>query len=125
VTGPRQTASAASQESEAIDRLILALDGLVPLHLMRLDQPGELARTYAAATAKDGLADVIAEAGDRLTAPGNFRDPEDRRTRGRLLTAMATCLALGARQPGGITWSGHHWCTALHADCPNARPAVA
>lgn len=115
----------ASQEAEATERLFLLLDGLVPLHLMRLNQPGELARAHAATTLEGGLADVIAEAGDRLTAPGNFRDPEDRRTRGRLLTAMATCLALGARQPGGITWAGHHWCVAPHADCPNTRPAVA
>jgi hypothetical protein len=112
------------QESEAIDRLLLILDGLVPLHLMRLDRPGELARTHAEATAQDGLADRIAEAGDRLTAPGNFRDPEDRRIRGRLLGAMATCLALGAHQPGGITWAGRHWCTAPHTNCPKTRPAV-
>lgn len=114
-----------SQEAEAIERLLLVLDGLVPLHLIRLDRPGELARAHAEATAEDGLADVIAEAGDRLTAPGNFRDPEDRRIRSRLLSAMATCLAIGARQPGGITWAGHHWCTAPHDDCPNARPVVA
>lgn len=119
------TAPPASREAEAIERLLLLLDGLVPLHLMRLDRPGELARAHAEATAKDGLADVIAEAGDRLTAPGNFRDPEDRRKRGRLLGAMATCLAIGARQPGGITWAGHHWCTARHDGCPNVRVVVA
>lgn len=119
------TTPSVSHETEAIERLLLILDGLVPLHLMRLDRPGEMARTHAAATTEGGLADVIAEAGDRLTAPGNFRDPEDRTKRGRLLTAMATCLALGARQEGGITWAGHHWCAAPHADCPNARPEVA
>lgn len=119
------TPPSGSPEAEAIERLLLVLDGLVSLHLMRLGQPGELARAHAEATAQDGLADVIAEAGDRLTAPGNFRDPEDRRTRGRLLTAMATCLAIGAMQPGGITWAGHHWCTAPHDECPNTRAVMA
>lgn len=118
-------AADANHEVEAIERLLLLLDGLVPLHLMRLDRPGELARAHAQAIAEDGLADLIAEAGDRLTAPGNFRDPEDRNKRAQLLTAMATCLAIGARQPGGITWAGRHWCAARHADCPNARPVVA
>lgn len=121
---PHEAASARSHLDSDNERLLLVLDGLVPLHLMRLGQPGELARAHAEATAQGGLADVIAEAGDRLTAPGNFRDPEDRRTRGRLLTAMATCLAIGARQPDGITWAGHHWCAAPHDACPNARPVV-
>lgn len=117
--------SPASQEAEAIERLLLVLNGLVPLHLMRLDRPDELARVYTQACAEDGLADVIAEAGDRLTAPGNFRDPEDRIKRGRLLSAMATCLAIGARQPEGITWAGQHWCAARHDGCPNVRAVVA
>lgn len=64
------------------------------------------------------LADAITEAGDRLTAPGNFQNQTDRHARGQLLAAMATCLALGAEQPGGITWAGAHWCTAPHPDCP-------
>lgn len=52
-------------------------------------------------------------------AAGNFRSTADRQTRSEVLTAMATCLALGALQPGGVTWSGRHWCTAPHADCPH------
>lgn len=98
--------------------LLTILDGLVPLHLMRLARPGEYQRALAEA---GDLADAIAEAGDRLTAPANFRAPSDRRTRGELLNTMATCLALGARQPGGIVWAGRHWCIAAHEDCPN-RP---
>lgn len=119
------TAPSGSQEAEAIEGLLLVLDGLVPLRLMRLNRPGELACAHAAAGAEGGLADVISEAGDRLTAPGNFRDPEDRRTRSKVLNAMAACLALGARQEGGITWAGRHWCTAVHADCPNATAVTA
>ena len=101
------------------DTLITVLGGLVPLHLMRLTRPGELSRAQSEAAADGGLADTIAEAGDRLTAPGNFRKPADREARCQVLNAMATCLALGALQPGGVTWCGAHWCTAQHPDCPN------
>jgi len=109
-------------QSETIARLLLILDGLVPLHLMQLNRPGELHRAHAEA---GDLADRISEAGDRLTAPGNFRNPDDRRERSRVLNAMAVCLALGARQPGGITWAGAHWCTNPHPECPNAKAGAA
>lgn len=103
--------------TEAPPSLLLILNGLVPLHLARFaTHPGE--RTRAHVEAGD-LADTIAAAGDRLTAPGNFQDKADRHTRGELLTAIATCLALGAEQPGGISWGGAHWCTAPHPGCPN------
>jgi hypothetical protein len=110
-------------DTDAQERLLLVLDGLVPLHLMRLGEPGELARAQREASADGGTADVIAESGDRLTASGNFRGDGEHRTRGKVLAAMAQGLALGAMQPGGVTWAGAHWCTAAHDACPNARAA--
>lgn len=98
--------------------LLTVLDGLVPLHIMRLTRPGELSRAHAEA---QDLGDLLTEGGDRLTNPAAFRAAADRHTRGQLLSAMATCLALGARQDGGITWSGRHWCTTQHPDCPSTR----
>lgn len=96
-----------------------AIDGLVPLWLMRFEaQPLELARAYADS---DSTVDVLAEQGDRLTAPGNFTGVEERVKRAQALSATARALALGALQPGGVTWRGMHWCAALHADCPNRR----
>ncbi|MFF4479486.1 hypothetical protein ACFY1A_21040 [Streptomyces sp. NPDC001520] len=102
--------------TEAPPSLLALLDGLVALVLVRFAKhPAERERALAET---DNLADAIAETGDRLTASGNFRTPADRRARGELLAAMATCLALGAEQPGGITWAGAHWCTAPHPNCP-------
>ena len=95
------------------------LEGLVPLYLMRFEaQPLELARAYAES---GPTADILAKSGDRLTAPGNFVGPEERTRRAQALSATARALALGALQPGGVTWSGRHWCTISHPDCRNAR----
>lgn len=110
-------------DTDAWDRLRLVLDGLVPLHLMRLSQPGELARAQREASADGGAADVIAEAGDRLTASGNFTGRDEHRTRGNALSAVARGLALGAMQDGGVTWAGMHWCITAHDACPNRRVA--
>lgn len=107
----------AATDDQALDHLLVVLDGLVPLHIARLTQPDEMVRAHEEA---GDLADRVSEAGDRLTAPGNFRSPDDRQTRGRLLAAMATCLAIGAHEPGGITWAGAHWCAAPHPDCPHS-----
>lgn len=91
--------------------LKLALDGLIPLHLMRLADLSEGDRRRLAEQYADGLA----TGADRLTAPGNFTD---RHERGQALNALAGGLAIGATQPGGITWAGHHWCTTPHPGCP-------
>ncbi|MFF9787118.1 hypothetical protein [Streptomyces nigrescens] len=107
---------------ESLGHLRTLLEGLVPLHMMRLNRPGELSRAHQEA---EGLGDVIAETGDRLTASGNFRSPSDRAARRQVLNAIATCLALGAHQPGGVTWAGAHWCTAPHPNCPNAQQGAA
>lgn len=98
------------------------LDGLIPLHLMRLAVLSEGDRKRLA----EQHADALAAGADRLTAPGNFTD---RRERAQALTALAGGIAIGATQPGGITWAGHHWCTTPHPDCPvntvNERQAAA
>lgn len=103
------------------DNLALALDGLIHYRLAQFQaRPDELRRVQQEA---GDYADTLAECGDRLTAPGNFPGRTDRRARAEALTAAATALALGALQPGGITWAGMHWCTNPHPGCPNRRVA--
>lgn len=127
----------------ASDPLLLdMLDGLVPLHLARIADLGphravvdtvEVSLGHLAAEMRgraaadldgirllppaDGLAWVLAMAGDRLIAPDEH--PKSRRVRGCVLSAAALTLALGARQPDGVTWGGRHWCTTPHPGCPN------
>jgi len=109
------------QETIVPATLLLVLDGLVPLHIARFaSRPAE--RDLALAEAGD-LADTMAGIADRLTAAGNFRNSAARRERGQVLTAMATCLALGAEQDSGITWGGGHWCTRPHDGCPHRQAA--
>lgn len=91
--------------------LMTMLDGLIPLHLMRLSDLSEGDRRRLA----ERYADDLAAGADRLTAPGNF---DDRAERSEALTALAGGLAIGAMQPGGVTWAGRHWCTKPHPDCP-------
>ncbi len=98
--------------------LIEILNGLVALQMLRLSHSDQQLRTQLEAS---DLAYVIAEHGDRLTNSGSFQDEGNREERGRVLNAMATCLAVGALHDGGVTWAGHHWCTAPHPACPNGR----
>ncbi|MGW7001335.1 hypothetical protein ACWGCW_00560 [Streptomyces sp. NPDC054933] len=99
--------------------LLAILHGLVPLHIARLqNDPRALDRARDTAGA---IADTIAGSGDRLTAPGNFQGPKEQASRRQALNALVRALALGAYQPGGITWSGAHWCVRPHDHCPN-RP---
>lgn len=98
------------------------LDGLIMLRLFEHRDPLVLADRTASLAPH--LADRIAEYGDRITAPGNFTDPDDRMVRSRLLAAMATCIAIGATQTGGIAWAGCHWCTNSHPNCPANKPNV-
>lgn len=88
------------------DTFATVLSGLVPLYMMRLARPSEMARAIEAAA---DLADVLGGSGDRLTAPGNFKSRSDHVLRGDALNAAAMTLALGAYQPGGVTWCGMHW----------------
>lgn len=118
---PAAAADPAGDAASALARedLMSILDGLLAVNLLRFRaQPLELARARAEA---DATADVLAEQGDRLTAPGNFSGAEERAKRGQALSAIARALALGALQDGGVTWAGRHWCTTTHPDCPNRR----
>lgn len=91
--------------------LLTVLNGLIPLHLARLAGLSEGDRRRLAEQYADGLA----TGADRLVMPGNFTD---RRERSQALTALAGGLAIGAMQPGGITWAGRHWCVTPHPGCP-------
>jgi hypothetical protein len=91
--------------------LSTVLEGLIPLHLVQLAELSDRARQRLAVQ----YADELAAGADRLTAPGNFAD---RAERSRALTALAGAIAIGATQPGGVTWAGRHWCTQPHAGCP-------
>ena len=96
--------------------LLDILDGLVPLHLMKLSGPAAAARAREKA---EPLSWTIAESGDRLTAAGNFKHSSARSERAQVLNAMATGLALGALEHGGVNFLDRHWCTTEHPDCPN------
>lgn len=100
------------------DSLAAVLGGLVPLYIMRLARPSEMARAIESAA---DLADVLGPSGDRLTAPGNFKSRSDHVLRGDVLNAAAMTLALGAYQPGGVTWCGMHWCATPAQDDTAAR----
>lgn len=92
--------------------LLTAIEGLIPLHFARLAALSEGDRKRMA----EQYADQLATGADRLTAPGNF---EDRRERSQAITALAGAIAVGATQPGGVTWAGRHWCTNPHVNCVN------
>lgn len=42
---------------------------------------------------------------------------------GEVFNFLARSLAIGACQPGGVTWGGMHWCVWPHPCCPNPRAA--
>lgn len=89
------------------------LQGLVPIRIAHIMGMSPYKREILLAQATDR----IAGGGDRVTARGNFTDRADR---AETLSALAAGLALGALQPGGITWDGLHWCVSPHPDCPTA-----
>lgn len=109
-----------------------ALDGVVPLFILHfatmspderwamLTEPlpvGDrgLSDDYLAAHPEErsaSLMDIIAHNGDDLLHGGpNFE---------LVFNATAQALALGAFQPGGITFCGRHWCTN-HDRCLDAE----
>lgn len=97
--------------------LITVLEGLIAVQAARIADLSEGDRKRLA----EQYADALATGADRLTAPGNF---DDRRERSQALTALAGGIAIGAMQPGGVTWAGRHWCTRPHVNCVNERNAA-
>lgn len=97
--------------------IMAVLDGLTTLRIA--EHTARAAALTQAQRDASEHADTLAESGDRLTAAGNFRAAADRHVRAGALNAAAIALALGARQDGGITWAGRHWCVRAHPDCPN------
>lgn len=101
-----------SSQCDVPPLLLDLIEGMLPLQIARIDALSGADRAALAQQAADSLA----TGADRLTAPGNFTD---RRERAEALTALTAAIALGRRQPGGITWAGHHWCTTPHPHCPD------
>lgn len=97
--------------------LMTVLDGLIPVQAARIAALSDGDRRRLA----EQYADALATGADRLTAPGNF---DDRQERAQALTALAGAIAIGASQPGGISWAGRHWCTRPHVNCVNERSAA-
>ena len=88
--------------------LLIALDAAVPLHIRDLaGQPTETLQRIAREAVN-----VIAAHGDDLLYGG-------RKCR-TTFTALAVALAALAHAPGGVTFSGRHWCTD-HDACRRAQ----
>ncbi|GAB1646875.1 hypothetical protein [Krasilnikovia sp. MM14-A1259] len=94
------------------DVLPIALEMAVPLHIGRLRHVDAARRMAEAADA----ATVIGSHGDDLQYGGKHCADA--------FNALARGLAIGAYQPGGITFAGMHWCTTIHEGCPQARPTA-
>jgi hypothetical protein len=88
--------------------LTMALSAAVPLKIADLADYSPDARARLAV----GCADAIAAHGDDLQYGGADCVPA--------FAALARGLAVGAYQPGGITFAGTHWCAA-GCDCPAAH----
>lgn len=121
------------------DVLGMALDGLVPLWVMRVSAwPPE-----RIAAERDETAWVIACGGEVLfnapddpspadmrlptpttLTPGQLKDGVIARDfrRGEVLAALAKAIAMGSLLPGGVTFLGRHWCSEPHRGCPRKVP---
>ena len=96
------------------DLLSISLSAAVPLwieKLRALEPEQRLARA-------GGLSDIIAAHGDIILYRGGKRGES-----AKAFNALAEGLAIGAFQPGGVTFAGEHWCVN-HAECVAAREAV-
>lgn len=93
-----------------LDALAITLQLAVPLQMWELRHCDDQQRVAMAAAA----ADVVASHGDDLQFGG--------RHCAEAFNALARGLAIGAHQPGGITFRGLHWCTSAHEGCPTIRP---
>jgi hypothetical protein len=99
----------ASHESHPV--LLLTLQLAVPLTIAEVadwsfEQREEAAREGAAAVAQHG--DDLLYGGRHCAATFN---------------QLALGLAVGAYQPGGVTFANAHWCVHPHPECPNGNEA--
>jgi hypothetical protein len=94
--------------------LTIALEAAVPLWIM---QVAGLTADERAARGR-AAAQIVASHGDDILFRG-ARSGDS----AAAFNALAQGLALGAFQPGGITFAGHHWCTD-HRACEEAQAAT-
>ena len=134
--GPRHPA-----DDERARRLLPFLQAAVPMWAARMAAWTPERRQHEAMA----CGDIIAHGADVLFRPGKpslgrraaTRSAPTALTwdRGRggairewrpaeIFNAIAKGLAIGALQPGGVTWLGQHWCTAPHGECPGVIPAA-
>jgi hypothetical protein len=113
-------------DSERITLLQVTLETAVPMWAVTVASWTADRRMRAAHDA----AEVIAHGADVLfhTPPRRPGTTAPRQTTreyrpGEVFSAIAKALAIGAHQPGGVTFLGRHWCTAPHASCPGVIPA--
>ena len=88
------------------------LQAAVPLFITELRGTSHWQRV---SLAREDAAQIAAH-GDALM----FRSKKGETARS--FNALARGLAIGAYQPGGITFAGQHWCTD-HDVCTGAKPA--
>lgn len=144
--GERSVSINPDHDSEQARQLRPFLETTVPMWVVEVSRwPAErLARESAAAGdlvahGADVLFRAAAPRGKAATAPaGTLHGQPGTRSRaaagataspsppcaGEILNAIARGLAIGALQPGGVTWLGLHWCTAPHGACPGIIPAA-
>lgn len=94
--------------------LLTVLELAVPMWIERHTRtdPGNAAEVGST------LADIIASQGDVFQG-GKGKKGET----AKVFNAVASGLGLLARQPGGVTFAGRHWCTD-HAACTAATDAA-
>lgn len=97
------------------DLLSISLAAAVPLwieQLKPLTPDQRIGRTGE-------LAEIIASKGDAILYRSTKRGES-----AKAFNALAEGLAIGAFQPGGVTFAGQHYC-ANHAECEAAANAAA
>lgn len=101
--------TSASFEGHAL--LLLTLEMAVPLTIAEV---ADWTFEQRQAAAREASA-MVAHHGDHLLYGG--------RHTAETFNALARGLAVGAYQPGGVTFAGAHWCVHPHPGCPNGREA--
>jgi hypothetical protein len=94
---------------------ILALETVVPLHIMRLTNTHPAIREHLREQwTDDTVVDAIASGGD-VALYGTYRGKNPKRSRkpdgqaAGIFNALARAIAAAAFQPGGIIFAGTHW----------------